>query len=265
VHRVICSVAITSILVLTCSYDARAQKEDRPRPRGYVSDFAGMISQEAEAVITRIAAEVKMKTGAEIAVATIQTTGGEDIEEYAVDLFMAWGIGERGKDNGVLILVAAQDRELWIKPGYGLEGAVPDAEAHRIYRDILRPGFQAGQYDQALVTASRAIAELVLAESGQTFDYRDSVPEAYALRQTDAETLRRIRMVRLVVFLLFPVLFFIIAVIAAKRGGYGRGRHGGFWIGGMGGGFGRSSGGFGGGFGGFGGGSAGGGGAGGGW
>ncbi len=227
-----------------------------PRPTGFVNDFADMISPQAEDVMTRIAEEVKAKTGAEIAVATIETTGGRDIEEYSVDLYMDWGIGQKGKDNGVLLLVALQDKELWIKPGYGLEGVIPDAVAHVIYREVLRPGFRSGQYDQALVTAVRMMAERILDEAGETLAYSDSVPGAYTLERPAASPMPP--WVIMLLFLFFPIF---ITLLARRLGGSRFGRHGGFWIGGMGG----SSGGFGGGFGGFGGGSAGGGGAGGGW
>jgi uncharacterized protein len=205
-----------------------------------------------------IAGEVKAKTGAEIAVATIETTEGRDIEEYSIDLYMAWGIGERGKDNGVLLLVALRDKELWIKTGYGMEGTIPDAVAHVIYREVLRPGFRSGQYDEALSTAVRMMAERILAEAGESLAYGDSLPGAYTLERRPASSIPP--WVVGLLFLFFPIFITILARRAGRGSRYGR-RHGGFWIGGMGG----SSGGFGGGFGGFGGGAAGGGGAGGGW
>lgn len=250
-------IGLLIFLAFALSVAAFPQARPFPSPTGFVNDFADMISPQAEVVMSQIAREVKAKTGAEIAVATIKTTDGQDIEEYSIDLYMAWGIGEKGKDNGVLLLVALEDKDLWIKTGYGLEGAIPDAAAHVIYREVLRPGFRSGQYDQALVTAVRMMAERILAEAGQTLAYSDSLPGAYALDRRPASPIPP--WVLGLVFLFFPIF---ITLLVRRAGGsrYGR-RHGGFWIGGMGG----SSGGFGGGFGGFGGGSAGGGGAGGGW
>jgi uncharacterized protein len=150
------------------SAEASAARTDLPRPTGYVNDFAGFISDDAEATITAIATEVKAKTGAELAVAIVETTEGEDIEEYAVRLFTDWGVGEPGKDNGILIVVAVRDRQMWIKPGYGLEGAITDVEAHQIYRDVLRPGFRAGKPNQALVTAANLIAAKIVKADGQS-------------------------------------------------------------------------------------------------
>jgi uncharacterized protein len=229
---------------------------------GYANDFAGVMSPRAEQIINGIGREVKAKTGAEIAVAVVQSTGGADIEQYSIDLFMAWGIGEKDKDNGVLLLVAFSDKQLWIKTGYGVEGAIPDAEAHRIYRDILRPGFRSGDYDGALVAATRQLAELILAESGQTLAFADSAAYKYLADRGYAETQRASarRLYFMLLSFFFPLSVFIALRVVASRRGYAA-RRTGFWMGG----FGGASGGFGGGFGGFGGGSCGGGGAGGGW
>lgn len=259
--------ALSLSLVAVSSAAAAGKKAAFPRPAGYVSDFADFVSPQVETAITRIAQEVKEKTGAEIAVVTVETTSGRDIEEYAVSLFTDWGIGEQGKDNGVLLLVAAGDRQMWVKTGYGLEGAIPDAEAHRIYRDVLRPGFRAGRSDQALVTAVDMMAQAILAESGLTYAYGDSVPRELVLArgsrgQAGARDIRGAPLPLLAMgFILFLVVLIILISVFASRYGYRRGGGGGFWTGG----FGGSGGGFGGGFGGFGGGSCGGGGAGGGW
>jgi len=261
------TLALGFSLAAASSGDAGGRKAVFPRPVGYVSDFADFISPRAETAITRIAREVKEKTGAEIAVVTVETTGGRDIEEYAVSLFTDWGIGEKGKDNGVLLVVAAGDHRMWIKPGYGLEGAIPDAKAYRIYRDVLSRGFRAGKSDQALVTAVNLMAEAILTESGQSYAYRDSVPDDLVLAREAGERDRAgdgkasLRSLVAMGFMLFLSVIVIVIMGFASRYGYRRGRGGGFWIGG----FGGSGGGFGGGFGGFGGGSCGGGGAGGGW
>jgi len=248
------------LLAIVVAVASGSSAQRFPRPVGYVNDFAGIISPQAEQLIESIALQVKGKTGAEIAVATIESTGGIDIEQYAVDLFMNWGIGERGKDNGVLILVAFKDRKLWIKPGYGVEGAVPDARAFQIYRDILRPGFRAGRYDEALTRAVTKIANLILAEAGEQLSLSDSTVFKQMVERRSRGGRQRLPAVFILLFF-FPFLFIVIIRLLAMRSGY-VGRHGGgFWIGGIGG----SSGGFGGGFGGFGGGSCGGGGAGGGW
>jgi uncharacterized protein len=248
--------------------EARAGKADLPKPTGYVNDFADFISDDAEAAITAIAAEVKAKTGSELAVAIVETTEGEDIEEYAVRLFTDWGVGERGKDNGVLIVVAVRDRQMWIKPGYGLEGAITDVEAHQIYRDVLRPGFRAGKPNQALVTAANLLAAKIVEAEGQAYAYGDSIPQNLVLGQRDVSSGAGSRpppaVLILSILAIIVVGVIVMATMASRFGSHG-GRTGGFWTGGFGGFSDSSGGGFGGGFGGFGGGSCGGGGAGGGW
>jgi uncharacterized protein len=248
-------------LVAVCPV-ALARNGEFPRPIGYVSDFAGFISSGAERLIEGMAAEVREKTGAEMAIVTIRTTEGRDIEEYAVDLFMDWGIGQRGEDNGLLVLVAVNDRQMWIKPGYGLEGAVPDAFAHSIYYDVLRPAFRANQQDAGLVQATRMLAERIVAEYGQTLAYSDTLEVRMAGELNRRTQVTGRRALSMMLSALFPFLVFILIVVMSVRRGLRGGR--GFWMGGAGRG-GGSFGGFGGGFGGFGGGSAGGAGAGGGW
>lgn len=100
-----------------------------PSPVGYVNDFAGCIPSDYEQKITSVILEVKQKTSAEIAVVTIPTNEGEYITMYSVNLYTKWGIGEKGKGNGVLITVAMDKKRTWITTGYGLEGIIPDATA----------------------------------------------------------------------------------------------------------------------------------------
>jgi uncharacterized protein len=220
------------------------------------------MASDTERVLSGIAEEVKARTGAEIAVVTIHSTAGRDIEEYAIDLFTAWGIGRRGEDNGLLILVAVDDRQMWIKPGYGLEGAIPDAYAHEIYYEVLRPAFRAGQQDAGLVRATRLLAERVMIEYGQTLTYSDSAAAAMERNLGGAARRGGRPSVAALISALFPIFVLILLISMRARRGMRGGP--GFWIGG-GGRRGGSFGGFGGGFGGFGGGSVGGAGAGGGW
>jgi uncharacterized protein len=259
--RVRAAAVVFLLLLLVCA-GAHGQSGKFPRPVGHVNDFAGFISSDTERLLNGIALEVKAKTGAEMAIVTIRTTGGEDVQEYAVDLFMDWNVGQKGEDNGLLLLIAVDDRQMWIKPGYGLEGAIPDAFAHGIYYDVLRPAFRSGRQDEGLVEATRMLAERILAEEGQTLAYDDTLAARMVARPGERAQVTKRRAFSMLLSALFPMLVFILIIISAARRGVRRGS--GFWIG-TGGRGGGSFGGFGGGFGGFGGGSAGGAGAGGGW
>lgn len=125
-------------------------------PQGYVSDYGRMLSDATEGQIETTLNEFEGRTGVEIAVVTIPTHGtDETIETYAVKLFEAWGIGKEKEDNGLLLLVARDDREMRIEVGYGLESIITDLESSRIIREVLTPAFQANDFDggiQAAVT-----------------------------------------------------------------------------------------------------------------
>ena len=254
--------AVAFLVLLLISAGAPGQTGRFPSPTGYTNDFANFISADTERLLNTIALEVKTKTGAEMAVVAIRSTGGEDIQEYAVDLFMDWGIGEEGEDNGLLLLIAVDDRQMWIKPGYGLEGAITDAFAHDVYYDVLRPAFRSGRQDAGLIRASEMLAGRILAEYGETLAFEDTLAARMMRDRGRRSGVTGQRALFMLLSALFPFMVFILIIVFAVRRGMKGGR--GFWIG-TGGRGGGSFGGFGGGFGGFGGGSAGGAGAGGGW
>ncbi len=133
-------------------------------PQGRVNDFAQVISDDVQASLESQLQEFEKKTSHEIAVVTIQSLGGDDIASYSNALFREWGIGKRGTDNGVLFLVAVEDRRARIEVGYGLEGALTDLETQYIQRDFAIPFFQKGDFTQGIVQASGKIMEAIESE-----------------------------------------------------------------------------------------------------
>ncbi len=247
-----------SLLLLALLYAVPVQTAEEvnfPAYHGYVNDFAGVISAQDKHEIEALAGELDTKTTAQIAVVTLNTTSPLSIEQYAVDLFEKWGIGKKGKDNGVLILMAVNDRAVRIEVGYGLEGAIPDAIASRIITGVMIPEFKKGGLSNGLLLGTASIASLAAKEYNITL----SEAENYAnltntASQAPARSALEIILILIMLFLIFGtrsgLLFYFIF------GGSRKGR--GMWYGSGGGG---SSGSFGGGFGGFGGGMSGGGGA----
>lgn len=228
------------------------------RGQNYVNDFAGLLSQADELTIIKYASELERKTTAQVAVVTVKTTKPETIQGFSVRLFDQWKIGQKGKDNGVLLLMAANDRQAWITTGYGMEGAIPDVIANKIVRGVMIPYFKRGQYSEGIRKGAVAIISLIAKE--------------YNLEITgqEKEVYQVVHRKKSGVDVIFTLLFFIL-IIGMRSGflGYfllgsmiGGRRRGGYWHGA---GLGGSGGGFGGGFGGFGGGMTGGGGGGGGW
>jgi uncharacterized protein len=153
-----------AILVVGCLLVALAPGAwgDMPAaPEGWVSDFAGILSEKTKAQITSLLDDTKKSTGAEIAVVTVSSLEGMTVEEYAVRLFERWGIGEKEKDNGVLLLIAPNERKVRIEVGYGLEPVITDGRAGDIIRETILPFFRAGDYDQGVLQGSMQIAALI--------------------------------------------------------------------------------------------------------
>lgn len=219
---------------------------------GYVNDYAGILSGETKTKLVALSSEIETKTTNQLAILTLDTTAPLDIETYAVKLFEKWGIGKKGKDNGVLILVAVKDRQMRIEVGYGLEGAIPDALAKNIIEKSMLPFFKSGDYNAGILQGAAVVSKLIAGE------YHVEISELENIKITASSKQPSI----------FDFLFIIFVIIILFRArlfwffpilGGGGGRGGSYWSGS------GSSGGFGGGFGGFGGGFSGGGGASGSW
>ncbi|KND48755.1 MAG: uncharacterized protein AB200_03165 [Parcubacteria bacterium C7867-005] len=127
-------------------------------PAGFVNDFAGLLQPRTISDLNKILSQFESQTGNEISVVTVSTHGtDETIESYASKLFEEWGIGKEKEDNGLLLIVAKDDREMRIEVGYGLEPEVTDIESSYIIRDVLAPAFQAGDFDLGIRNAVQAI------------------------------------------------------------------------------------------------------------
>ena len=232
-------------LLGVCGAEASDQLLERLQPRGYVSDYANAIPAKEEREIGGIAAELERKTGAEIAVVTLSSLEGGEIDDFANRLFEKWGVGRKGEDNGLMFLAAMQERKMRIEVGYGLEGAIPDAVAGRVRRDVITPHFQSGQPGQGILLGVAALAQEVAEEYG--VELSGATP--YRRRAADAMPNRRRNPILPLLFLIFFIPFAIrhpfLAMLLLSGGRGGGSRSGGFGGGGGGGGFG--GGGFGGG------------------
>lgn len=220
-----------------------------PTPYKYINDYVGIVEQEYVQKIVSVGKELEDKTTAQVTAVIVDSLQGMSIEEYAVELFRRWGIGQKGKDNGVLLLVAIKDREMRIEVGYGLEGAIPDGKAGRIRDEYIIPYFKEGDYSKGVYYGYLALAREVAKEYNVelTLDVNAELPES----SSDSVGIDEI--VFIIVLIVVLILIFSRNGVRyiGPRGPMGPGGFGGF------GGSGRSSGGFGG----FGGGRSGGGGA----
>lgn len=220
--------------------------QDFPKPDNWVADTAGVMDAESYQKTVSLIAELERKTSAEIAVVTVKSLGDRSVEEFAVGLFEAWGIGKKGKDNGVLVLAAMDERRARIEVGYGLEPILPDGKTGEILDRFLIPEFQAGKFGRGMYLATLAVATVIAKDAGVQLA-GETLPVQPARKPTILGTAFNV-LVLLVLFIFFirhPFLFLLFFGFGGRRGGRGPfGGGGGFGGGGFGGfGGGRSGGG----------------------
>ncbi|HEY5672682.1 MAG TPA: TPM domain-containing protein [Malonomonas sp.] len=233
---------LLNAILLLILLSAPAAALNIPRPGGYVNDTAGLLSQGATLKLEQFLREFEKSDSTQITVLTIPTLEGEVLEGYALRVLENWKIGQKGLDNGALLLIAKEERKIRIEVGYGLEGRLTDLLAGRIIDNEISPRLRQGDFDGGIISGVIAMAEAVRGE------YTGSGKTAGKKKQSNPFGL---------VFLLFFVGP-ILARMSGKRGSSRRSGHygGGPFMGGGGGGFGGGGGGFSGGGGGGGGGGA---------
>ncbi len=206
-----------------------------PPLRGHVADRAGVLDAQQRAALERQLTEYRQSTGHEFAVLILPSLEDEDLEQYGLRVAETWQLGKRGRDDGLLLLVALADRRVRVEAGYGLEGVITDALSSRVIRDVIAPAFQRQDFAGGI---SQGLAVLMRAAAGEA-----AVPEPIA---TQPSAPRPRLSFGTIVFLLF--LFFMLlrprrslpamllgsmigSTLGGRRGGFGGGG-GGFYKGG---------------------------------
>jgi len=135
-----------------------------PAPSGFVNDYANLLDAASKNSLEIKLSNFAKESGHEIALALVPNLGGDTVEEYAVDLFEAWKVGKQGLDNGVLVVVSRDDRKVRIEVGYGLEGALTDAQSYWIIQNEALPAFREGNYATGL---ERTTDKIIAAVKGE--------------------------------------------------------------------------------------------------
>ena len=138
------------LILLVLPALAYASIPARPETLTFVNDFANLLTPNEEQDLTGVLAGIETATSAEVVIVTVRTLGGTDVFAYAQQLFTAWGIGKRDKNNGLLLLVSTQEREFRFHTGYGLEGALPDGHLGSLFRAHIVPSFGEGRFFDGL-------------------------------------------------------------------------------------------------------------------
>jgi len=251
--------AAVVILLFACSIALASTPEPPAVPRDYVVDLANIISAESQQQLNTFLRELEQKTSAQLLVLTVQSLDGQNIEEFAFNIKEKWKLGQKGKDNGVLLVVAVKDRKYRIEVGYGLEGVLPDSLVGSLGREYLVPYFRKGDFASGIIAGTlamvRTIAEHDRVQITGLLDIRVSrgYDTAIPLKPAHLVIMAILFVIALVLFINSPHQCLLIMLAASMSGGRGGWSGGGSGFGG------------GGSFGGGGGGSGGGGGASGGW
>ena len=141
------------------------------KPQGYVSDFAGAIDAASRQQLENYCSVVERSTGAQIALVTLPSLQGEPVEDVANTIFRAWGVGQKGKNEGILLLLAIQDRRSRLEVGYGLEPILPDGLSGSILREM-RPALRQQQYGEAMLAAASTIGSAIAEAKHVTLNAR---------------------------------------------------------------------------------------------
>lgn len=238
------------IQALFCSC-SESQKYPDATKEFFVNDFANVLSDSTKSeIMSRSAAlseneEVK----AQAVVVTVKDTGDEEISDYALNLGREWGVGDSEKNNGVLIVLATEQREIQISVGYGLEGAITDSKAGRIIDTYGIPYFKKDDFDKCILEIYRSVISEICIEYG--LEYDESYTPIDMLESSDSDDETSYSKIVLISWAALIAVVAIIVLIFGKNSiiFFGGGPRGGFFGGfGGGSGFGKGSGGFSGGF-----------------
>ena len=245
---------LSIVIILSLTPVILAAGEINPTTDFYVNDFAGVITDSTKQIIMQSSVELQKKTGAQIVIVTVNSLNKNVLETYTLNILRSWGIGDKKKNNGVLIFLSVSDRQSRIEVGYGLEGALPDAKTGRIQDEYILPYYKQNKFDDGIKNGYLAILNEVTKEYNVTLD--GNIPNATAIPQKTNLTdnvnpiVKVVSIIIVILLLLFDWIFlhgtitrslFMIFILFGRRGGGGGG---GFSGGGGSGGGGGSSRGF---------------------
>jgi uncharacterized protein len=252
------SIILAFVLFIFITTPAGFAAEIPARPANPVVDLAGIIDDAVETKINRYLRELERKTTAQMAILTVKSLDGQSIEEFSLTIAHdQWKLGQKNKDNGVLLVVALNARKYRIEVGYGLEGALPDSLVGSIGREYLVPYFKNGDYASGIYTATLVIANKIASDAGVKISGMPAVQKTYPAKKRKSNKGPFGKIISLVFFLIILIIFIknprsllallLLSSMGGRRGHWG-GSGGGFGGGGFGGGgFGGGGGGFGGG------------------
>jgi len=214
-----------------------------PESQGFVTDLTNTLTQNEISELSYASQQVEKKTGVQIVTVIVKNTDGTTVEDYAQTLFEKWGIGQKGKDDGLLFLVALDEKKMRIEVGYGLEGILTDGQSGDILRQYVTPFFKQDQYQEGIVNGHLALIQHI-AKAYNVSIPANAHPQPVKKRGTSfGDTLSLLIFIAILWFIfrgrnggLLPLLFLGGSLSGGSRGSSSFGSFGGQSFGGFGGG-----------------------------
>lgn len=198
---VFCFVLIISVLLSVSSF---AVKLPEPTKDFFVNDFANVLDEEDEKELMTIGENLFVKTGAQVVVVTVDTLDGAAVSDYALELGRKWGVGDKEKNNGVVLLLSVSERKVTIQVGYGLEGRLTDGKTGRILDNYAIPYLKNDEFSMGLTETYKAIVSEVYAEYGETPPENLNEYDSYDVSDSTAfKVIRTIILIIVILVLIF--------------------------------------------------------------
>lgn len=220
-------IVLTLTLSLCFTVTAMAIELPEPTSEFFVNDFADVIDDEVEDELQAIGASLYNQTTAQVVVVTVDSLDGYDVSEYALELGREWGVGSEESDNGVILLLSVNDRQVTIQVGYGLEGCLPDGKTGRVLDQYGVPHFTYDDFSTGLADTYKVLVSAVCEEYGvelsddynlELYNYDDA---DILVSDVNDETM-------IILYLVFMVVIVIVLILSGKFGGgshHGGGTH----------------------------------------
>lgn len=236
---------VMCLSLLFCGCGDEESKYPTPTKDEYVNDFAGVITESDKKDMMNRGKDLEDKTTAEIAVITVKNTDGEAIEDYALNIGREWGVGKEDENNGLVVVLSTEDREVYVAVGYGLEGALPDSKVGRIIDSYAVPSFKEDKFSEGLAKLFKALVNEVFIENG--IEVEEGYIPANQLPEPESETSPFSAIIYWIILIVVVIVYaFVfrgrgIFIIGGPFGGFRGGGFGGGSGGSFGGGFGGGS------------------------